>query len=238
MQSNGPLFDIPDLSDWGDVERWVEGRLSALQRSSFSGDICSTFTDMEFGPSSTQMLGGFSSSRWRKLVLAAFAADWACYPRRADRVVFARLAHATSTFPAGFRVWFCRLEDGCNTPVGYSGWYPIPESIFSLLRQRPETVIARGLISPLPKLDDPAYLYVFNASIVPQLRGGSLQSRLLMRRLAEDIAGIRKKGLLSVTVSEDGRRFSRRLGMTQQGSSAANGEIEDVFARADAQPWF
>ena len=229
---------LPDLSDWNGVERWIASRLAALQKSSFSDDVRSTFTGMDFRPSSPAMLGGFSSSRWRKLTLAAFAADWACYSKQTDRVEFARLAYATATFPVGFRVWFCRLEDGCHTPVGYSGWFPISANVFLLLLQRPETVGRRGLVTPLPRLDEPAYVYLFNASIVPQLRGGSPQSTALMRRFAEDIGGVRKKGLLSLTVSEDGRRFSRRFGMTQKGSIATDGEAEDVFVRAEPRPWF
>jgi hypothetical protein len=236
---DGDLFDeLPDLSDWKEVERWIAGRLAALEKSSFADDVRATFTGMEFAPSSPAMLGGFSSSRWRKLMLAAFAADWACYAGQADRVDFARLAHAIATFPAGFRVWFCRMEDGRHTPVGYSGWFPISAGVFSLLLERPETVSHRGLMTPLPRLDEPAYLYLFNASIVPQLRGASPQSALLMRRFADDIGGVRKKGLLSLTVSEDGRRFSRRFGMTQKGSIIVDGETEDIFVRADTRPWF
>jgi hypothetical protein len=237
VQDSDPLGDIPDLSDWTDVERWVDGRLSALATSSFSSEVRSTFVGLELGSRSTGMLGTFSSPRWRKLALAAFAADWACYPDHADRAEFARITYVAGTFPAGFRVWFCRLEDGYNTPVGYTGWYPTSANIFSLLLERPETVTYRGLITPLPRLEEPAYVYLFNASIVPPLRGNNPQSSLLMRRLAEDIGGVRKKGLLSLAVSEDGRRFSRRFGMAPKGSIAVEGAIADVFTRSEAQPW-
>jgi hypothetical protein len=74
------------------------------------------------------------------------------------------------------------------------------------------------------------YLYLFNVSIVPPLRGGTAQSRLLMQRYAADLAGVKKLGMAAVTVSEDGARVSRRFGLEQVGRMMFEDEPEAVFA--------
>ncbi|MHB8270254.1 hypothetical protein [Bradyrhizobium sp.] len=231
------LQKIPDLRDQTVVERWVETRREALAGSSFSEAIRSTFVGIDLEVSPQSILGPFSSPQWQRLALSAFLSDWACYSEPADRVDFSRLLYVTGTFPHGFRVWFCRLEDGEFTPVGYTGWYPIASSIFELMLEKPETITHRGFIAPLPKLELASYLYLFNASIVPQLRRGTAQSSLLMRRFCEDLGNVQKRGLVSVTVSEDGARFSRRFGMTHMGTMTVDGTAEEIYARTQSKPW-
>ena len=61
--------------------------------------------------------------------LALLLADWACYPRPADREEYAHLHQALTVFPAGFRLWLGRIGADPPVPVGYSAWHPIPEAV-------------------------------------------------------------------------------------------------------------
>jgi hypothetical protein len=58
-----------------------------------------------------------------------------------------------------------------------------------------------------------------------------------MRRFAEDIAAARASGLLSITVSEDGARFSRRFGMEHVGAITVDGSQEQIYVKAETSPY-
>ena len=238
MSDNDPLGSVPDLSDWPTANTWINARLRALAKESFSPSVRATFTSVTPTVHSDPTFGPYASSEWRKFALATFLADWATYDAPADRADFPRFLYVAGTFPAGFRLWMCRLDDGLYTPVGYTGWYAVSKSIFDLLAARPETITHRGFMAPLPRLDPGgSFIYLFNASIVPQLRNQSDQSRLLMKQFADDLAEIPKKGLASVTVSQDGARFSSRFGMCHTGELIVDGSSEHIYTLSKENLW-
>jgi hypothetical protein len=239
MDAGSLLNDVPDIGNPDLARSWIEARLAAIASAIFDEPVTRTFAAITApDPDSFEpMLGAYSSPQWRRFALAAFLADWACYDKPADRADFARLLYVLACFPAGFRVWMCRLPDGQYTPVGYTGWYPVPPRAFDIAYTNPETITHRGFMGPLRALQPEGnYLYLFNASIVPQLRPGTAQSRLLMQSYAADMAPVKKLGMAAVTVSEDGARVSGRFGLKYVGEMMFEDEPEQVFAVRHGPP--
>jgi hypothetical protein len=173
-------------------------------------------------------LGCYASADWRRFALAAFIADWASYPRDADRADFARMMSLVAVFPAGFRVWMADVG-GASLPVGYTGWYPIPAHVFDTLRHKPDVITHRRQIVPLTAMEPGGTsLYLFNYSVVPQLKRTPCSATLL-RALADDLRRIAPKGIAAITVSEDGARVARRFGLSHRGEMHSEGEIEQVY---------
>jgi hypothetical protein len=234
MDTGFLLNDVPDIGD--DPKRvtgWIEARLATLASAVFDEEVRNTFVALTVpdAASTGSVLGAYASPQWWRLAVAALLADWACYEKPADRADFARLVYVLACFPAGFRVWMCRLPDGLYTPVGYTAWYPIVPEVFDFALSKPESITHRGFMMPLRALQaGGSYLYLFNVSIVPRLRGATAQSRLLMQLYAADLAAVKKLGMAAVTVSEDGARLSRRFGLAQVGLMMFEDEPEAVFA--------
>ena len=226
------LNDIPDFGDAEQFRSWIDARLAVLATISFDERTRASFAAIA-GPDADlfdPMLGPYGSLAWRRFAAGLFLADWASYEQPADRADFARLLYVVACFPRGFTLWMCRLPDGQFTPVGYTGWYPIPGSVFEVMCSDPGTITHRGFMGPLRALEDHgSYLYLFNASIVPALRG-TKQSRALMYSYARTIARIEALGKAAVTVSPDGVRASRAFGLSHVGNMTFEGEIEQVFA--------
>lgn len=171
-----------------------------------------------------------SSADWQHFTGAALAADRACYPRSADRAEPARLFAVMAAFPAGFQVYFAQLPDGTSLPVGYTGWYPVAEDIFAQLYNTPGEIKHRGFIKPLSTLSDKGdYIYLFNYSIIPSLRG-TAQSRQLIKDYAATLKNIAIKGMAAVTVSEDGARIAEKFGLSCRGDMTHDGDVERVYA--------
>ncbi|MGH6815013.1 MAG: hypothetical protein ACREC6_04855 [Hyphomicrobiaceae bacterium] len=221
---------VPDLSDWDGVRVWVEDRLRCLRQTSFDEPLRATFTAVDAPASFSTMLGPYGSPLWRRLAVAAFLADWACYEKPGDRVDFSRLLFVMSVFPSGFRVWMCRLPDGSFVPVGYTGWYPVSETVYESLARNDVHIDYRGLAIPWSKVGDTGnYIYLFNYSIIEALRK-SRESRIMMTFLAEQIGHIPIAGMAATVVSEDGARVARRFGLEYVRDVKIDGHSQRVFA--------
>jgi hypothetical protein len=151
---------------------------------------------------------------------ALLLADWLCYTAPEDRADARRMMGTVAAFPSGFRLYTTR-----SLPVGYAGWYPVHKTVFEMLAHQPQTLTHRGQITPAGTSE---YLYLFNYSVIPQLRG-SCTSSLLVKTLATDIAKQKPKGLCAVTVSEDGARIAKKFGMIRRGQMTHDGVPEDVY---------
>jgi hypothetical protein len=162
---------------------------------------------------------------------AVLAADWQCYPDSADRADKARLQRTLAGFPHGFRLWGKPGADGALTPLGYTGWHPIPREIFELLLTLPARAAAYGLELPVTALraDGENYLYLFNYSIAPILIGTSAPGRM-MRSYAADLAAVRPKGMAAITVSAHGARIAARFGLQPTGEIEIKGKLDTVYA--------
>jgi hypothetical protein len=151
---------------------------------------------------------------------AILLADWLCYTKPEDRADAARLMATVKAFPPGLKLYATP-----ETPVGYAAWYPVDKTVFDRLAQQPQKLTHRGQIAPVAASD---YLYVFNYSVVPDLRGSQVAARLI-KTLAADIAAQKPKGLSAVTVSDDGARVAKRFGMVHRGQMTHDGVPEDVY---------
>jgi hypothetical protein len=207
---------VPDGSNWTDAASWVqEGlqRIASLPRSCAGEGMFESRVAPAAGGGT---LGLYEEPAWRRAVLATFLADHACYPSPAEQVDFARLAYVMHAFPAGFRTYWARDADGRAWPMGYAGWYPMPAATFELLANRPGELCGRRVMPEPLRPEARPWIYVFNYSVVPALRGTAL-SRTLIKTLAADLASVRPLGLAAITVSEDGRRIAERFGMQRRG---------------------
>lgn len=161
---------------------------------------------------------------WLAFVKAAFQADHACYSMPADQVDFERLSGVMAAFPQGFRVYLAG-----DIPVGYTGWYPVAEDVFKILHDAPEKITHRGFMKPVPLAPEGNWIYLFNYSVIPALRGTE-QSRALVKSYATEIKCLPQvKGMAAVTVSEDGARIAHKFGMTERGIMTHDGAAERVY---------
>lgn len=211
-----PILGPPDLS------RWLEERL-ALLGAAAAGSVAGA------GMRAVDAAAAGAGVHGPRLLPALLLCDWACYPRPQDRVEPGRLREVVEAFPAGFRAYFARFAaagDPGWLPVGYSGWFPIAEETFRLFRAGSPRLADRRRIRPLSSLSPQGdFLYLFNYSVLPALRGTACARRLL-GELGIEIGRTAIRGLCAITVSEDGARVARRFGMQPAAGGAG------VFYRA------
>ena len=165
-----------------------------------------------------QHFGYFPNPTWRKFLLSIYYADLLSYPAPADQVDFPRLCYILSYAPQGFTVWWAALADGRKFPVGYTGWYYVAESVFqqvAALKEDGEQGISHRFF--LPAQQTTAYLYLFNYSIVRDLKGTRF-SRRLIQDFAAEINGMAYQGLFCATVSGDGSRVAEKFKMKKIGA--------------------
>jgi len=177
---------------------WMEARVQALLR-----------TPPPSGPatSRTAVAVGCESRRDETALLLA---DWACY-EGTDRVTLARLRVALAAFPQGFRSWWLHYPEDGWQPVGYSGWHPISEATFRHLES--EGGSSDRTVAPLKETPRASsYLYLFNYSVIPALRGGEV-ARQLLSHLGKEIRSAAPRALAAITVSKDGARVAQRFGL-------------------------
>lgn len=180
-------------------------------------------------------LGLFALPEWRRLVSAAFAADWASYSTPDDRTDFERHCFVLSRNPSGLRVWCLRGAGphGGALPVGYSFVYVVSEATFARFESKDQTLADR-LIAPTPWYEKALsssgrrFAYLFSVSITAPLRRTEA-SRRLVKSLAADISEMNLSGLAAITVSPDGRRVCGRFGMVPVGSVSFGGLSEDLL---------
>lgn len=235
------LEAVPDPADIAGATRWFEERRAALRGLEPSPATLASFRATEVGRVLGQPappFGRHADATFRKLVLAALLADWACYEAPVDQVRFDRLLHVMHVFPAGFRVWWAEAPGAGWLPVGYTGWFPIAAVTFEVLETRAAELRDRAL-PVLPALEpepEGSYVYLFNYSIVAALRGTDC-SRRLVRALADDVGAVRLRGMAAITVSEDGARVAERFGMRRSGVMVVEGVPEHVYTRRLPGAW-
>ena len=207
-----PTDELADFSDWdalpGRIAELVERARGAAITDAITGSFEAIEHDAESG----------REARWRGLVGAAFVADLACYAEPADQVSFDRLVGAMRAYPQGFRVWGARLGGAGSAwvPLGYTGVIPIAAGTFAWFEQGTASLTG-PVIAALAEIEPGgSYLYLFNFSVVPSLRGTRMAARAV-KALAEDVARTPHRGLAALTVSSDGERVVERFGMTARG---------------------
>ena len=166
------MLAVPDTADLHALATWLDERRAFLRDRPRSDEWAAAVEplvpalDVPPGP-----LGRHGDRGWRAFAWGTFLADLASYPAPVDQVDLARLLHVLAVFPGGFRLWGAEAPGLGWVPVGYSGWYPIAESSFTLLEQHPASLRDR-MVAPLPAVDPAgSFLHVFNVSIVRPLRG-------------------------------------------------------------------
>ncbi len=219
------LESIP--SSWDKAESWLEATLVAIQQLTHKQLMAAEFTSLEWldiAQEPTSPFGLHTSESWRKFVLATFLADTASYPTPTDQVNFDRLLFIMYNFPQGFRTWWVKPQNSPWLPIGYTGWYPMVETAFTTFKATPERLTNRMV---LPATQSP-FLYLFNFSVAPQAKKLPL-TKALMTAYVDNIRQQNPQGLACITVSEDGIRAAKRLGMFYTGSIQTNGSKEDVW---------
>ncbi len=130
-------------------------------------------------------------------------------------------------FPRGFRVWSAEVPGAGRLPVGYTGWYPVSEATFGSLERDAASRHDRMVVPLAEGERRGSFLYLFNFSVVPQLKGTSA-ARGLVQAYARDLDAEEPLGLAAITVSADGERVATRFGMTRTGTVGGAGD-ERVF---------
>ncbi len=230
--SIGAADELADFSDWDALPGRIAEVVQRARGAAMSEAIARTFTAIEDEPTAAPgPIGRYGDARWRGLVGATFAADLACYAEPADQVSFDRLVDAMRVFPSGFRLWRARFDDDDGdagsawVPLGYTGVIPIAEATFARFEQGAVS-LAGPTITALPAVEaGGSFLYLFNYSVVPWLRGTRMAARVV-KALADDVARLPHRGLAALTVSRDGERVAERFGM------AARGRVEGAHEAA------
>lgn len=222
------LKNVPDFLNWDSALKWIKEGQTLLQNiSTFTEDnICSLeWSDLSQPP--TPPFGFFPLENWRKFVFSTYFADLASYANSVDQVNFERLLFVMHTFPQGFRSWWVPISDHW-WPVGYSAWYPMLETAFDVFEKTPEKLKDRMVVPALS--NDHPFLYLFNYSAAPQLRGSLLTKRLI-KSFVKDVNAAQPAGLSCITVSDDGIRIAKRFEMNRSGDLHFNGFVEGVYVK-------
>jgi hypothetical protein len=228
------LSSVPDWHDWKKVSQWIkDGQRNAIQLSRESLEPSSIYC-LEWSNLREEKnwpFGYYCSPIWRKFTLAAFLADLVSYAAPIDQVNFDRLVFLMHCFPQGFRVWWLKSHDGgCWWPVGYTGWYPMLETVFDTFEKAPEKLRDRMVLPDPKSLEGSPYIYLYNYSVAPTLKKSSL-SKALMKRYSDDIYAQAFQGLASIAVSEDGIRMASRFDLKLSGYLKIENMAEGVFVK-------
>lgn len=219
--------DLAAFSDWDVLRGQLIGVVERARAAALTEAVAASFASIEDEPADALgPLGRYADARFRGLVGATFAADLASYDAPADQVSFDRLLDAMRVFPRGFRLWGATIDGAGWTPLGYTGVIPIAAATFARF-EAGSASLAGPPTAALPAVEPGgSFLYLFNYSVVPGLRGTPLAARVI-KALAEDVARTPHLGLAALTVSGDGERVARRFGMEARGA----GRHEVVFTR-------
>jgi hypothetical protein len=221
----------PDFGDPRPLLAWLEASRAALRQLRPTAELIASVTPHDPPPDApVAPLGRFADPRWRAFVSATYLADLASYPEPVCQVDFARLLHVMAVFPRGFRLWSAELPGVGRLPVGYSGWYPIAAASLAAIEGDPASLRDR-MVVPLAQAEPGgSFVYLFNFSVVPELKGTGA-ARRLVQAYASDLHAERPRGLAAVTVSASGARVVERFGMTRVGTMTTEGCEETVFTR-------
>jgi hypothetical protein len=227
------LKSIPDFIAWSDAASWIKNCRQILDKMApkdvAEAEIMSLeWKDIEEKKDS--VFGFYPLENWRKFVLATFAADLMSYEKPVDQVNFERLLFVMHAFPEGFRVWWIKVADHSWLPVGYTGWYPMLETMYELVETKPDRLKDRMVVPNPSSIHNHPYLYLFNYSVAAICKKSKLTSAL-MKRYVQEIAEPQAKGYACITVSEDGIRVANRLGMTCTGHLVLDGSLEGIYLK-------
>jgi hypothetical protein len=218
--------ELADFSDWDALPGRIAGVVERARGVAITEEIAASFAAIEDEPEgSPGRIGRFGDARWRGLVAATFAADLACYAEPRDQVSFDRLLDAMRIYPRGFRLWGARASGAGWLPLGYTGVIPIAEATFARFEEGTAS-LGGAAITALPAVEPSgSFLYLFNFSVVPGLRGTPPAARVV-KAFADDVQRTPHRGLAALTVSRDGERVVERFGMEARGRVGAH---ETVF---------
>lgn len=174
----------------------------------------------------TDPCGRFHVARYRRFLGALLAADWLTYTAPDDRVNLLRLGFALDRFPEGFRVWFAS-DASVWMPVGYSGWYPIDAPTFERFKTNKPPWRDRAVV-PMTTASRGDFLFLFNYSILPSLRRAE-GSRRLLRQLALEIEPVHSRGMVAITVSNDGSRVAQHFGLSYRYPIQVGESSEEIW---------
>jgi hypothetical protein len=223
-----PTVTISDFADVGRVGPELTEMFARIRAAPaedlVAADIVRAAVPESFSP---HPLGAYAAEIWRRWASGIFVCDWACFDRPSDRVDFLRLLYIVSFFPAGFSLWLANVRGEEWIPVGYTGWYPIAGPVFDMMYDNPESITHRGVIMPVESGTHP-YVYLFNYSVIPQLRKTRHSARIV-KSLARELESIRPRGMATIAVSEDGARVAARFGLSHRGTMRFQGEEEEVY---------
>ncbi|MFN8442910.1 MAG: hypothetical protein U0175_19195 [Caldilineaceae bacterium] len=167
----------------------------------------------------------FTDPRWRKFLLSVYYADILSYPAPEDQVDFARLCYILNCAPQGFTVWWAEFANGRQFPVGYTGWYCVTETVFeqvAALQEQADRSISHRFFLPAKK--NTGYLYLFNYSIVRELKGSRFSSQMI-KDFASEIDNLNAKGIFCATVSGDGSRVAEKFKMKKVGTISSDAGV-------------
>jgi hypothetical protein len=225
------LREIPDLCGGGDLAAWLAEQLRLLDSVRPVPEVEASLTPIDVGSvlgPRTSPFGHHADATWRRLVVSAFLADWACYRAPVDRVGFDRLLHVMHVFPAGFRLFWARMPEAGWLPVGYTGVHPISAATFEVLSAGAPGMRERAAMPTAALEPGGSFLHLFNYSIIEPLRG-TASSKRLVRGLSADVEAIAWEGLSAFVVSRDGRRVAERFGMKRSGTITVEGSEEHIY---------
>jgi hypothetical protein len=226
------LKSIPDFFSWADAASWINlcrQRLDNLTSKDISEPECLSLEWKNIEDEKDPHFGLYPSEKWRKFVLAAFAADLLSFDKPVDQVNFERLLFVMHAFPEGFRVWWIKCAD-IWLPVGYTGWYPMLETMYVLMETKPDQLKDRMVVPHPSSISHHPYLYLFNFSVAAICKKTKL-SNALMKRYIQEITEQHAKGFSCITVSEDGIRVANRLGMACSGHLDLDGSLEGIYLK-------
>ena len=221
--------EVVGFGDWDALPARLQGVIAQARDVALTAEIAASFQAIEDAPAlAPGPLGRCGDARFRALVGATFAADLACYAEPRDQVSFDRLLDAMRAFPRGFRLWGARTSGGAWLPLGYTGVVPIAAETFERL-ERGAASLAGPPFTALSAVEPGgSFLYLFNYSVVPRLRGTAMAARVV-KGLADDVARTPHLGLAALTVSRDGERVAARFGMEARGGVSGAEKHETAF---------
>lgn len=219
------LRQIPDPGQWDTYATWFETLATGTSR--IPGDAVLLSVSGAEVATASGIYGRFGSENFRRFLGAILAADWLTYEVASDRVDLPRLVFVLDRFPDGFRAWFARADDDSWLPIGYSAWYPIDHATYGRFVNNDPPWRDRAVV-PIKSQTHGDYAYLFNYSVLPQFRRGA-GSRGLLESLRTDLTKLRSRGLVAITVSDDGARVARRFGLTRRHEIEVDAAREEIW---------
>ncbi len=225
---------LADFSDWDALPGRIARVIERAREAAITDELAASFEAIESEPAGAA--GAMEASdrdgdaRWRGLVGATFAADLACYAEPSDQVSFDRLAAAMRAYPRGFRLWGARIGGAGSAwiPLGYTAVIPIAEATFARFEDGTASLAGPAITALSGVEAGGSFLYLFNYSVVPRLRGTRMAARVV-KALADDVAQTPHRGLAALTVSADGARVAQRFGMVARTPAAHVDAHETIF---------